>query len=128
MLSPLTPHRIALATVVWGVVFAIVHFYWAADEPDLAAGAYIAFIAVLGLGGAAVAYGFLSGRRSRRLLLLARLGAAALLLGVVVGIGRWIADGSLDGDGATGIVITAYFLIGGVLYAQLSRAPHHSRE
>ena len=104
------------------------YFETAADEPDLAAGAYIAFIAVLGLGGAAVAYGFLSGRRSRRLLLLARLGAAALLLGVVVGIGRWIAEGSLGGDGAGGIVITAYFLLGGVLYAQLARAPHHSRE
>ena len=92
-----TTRRVALATVVWGVVFAIVHVYWAAAEPSLAAGLYIAFIAILGLAGAAVAYGFLAGHRDGRLLLLARLGAAALLLGVVFGTARWIADGSLGG-------------------------------
>ena len=127
-MSPSSPttRRVALATVAWGVVFALVHVYWAADEPRLAAGAYIAFVAVLGLAGAAVAYGLLIGRRDRRLLLLARLGAAVLLLGVVFGSARWIADGSLGGDGAGGVVITAYFLLGSVLYAQLAR--RHSRE
>ena len=81
---------------------------------------------MLGLAGAAVAYGFLTGRRDRRLLLLARLGAAVLLLGVVAGSARWIADGSLGDDGAGGVVITAYFLLGGALYAQLAR--RRSRE
>ena len=117
MTSP-SLRRIGLATAAWGVVFALVHFYWAAAEPRLAAGIYIAFVAVLGLAGAAVAYG-LAREPDRRLLLLARLGAGALLLGVVVGVARWIADGSLDGDGAEGVIITAYFLLGGVLYAQL---------
>jgi hypothetical protein len=102
---------LARITVAWGVVFALVHLYWAAGEPQLAAGLYIAFIAVLGLAGAAVAH-----RGHRRLALL---GAAALLAGVAVGVGRWIADGSLNGDGAEGVVITAYFLLGGVLFARL---------
>ena len=123
-----TTRRLALATVVWGVVFAIVHVYWAAAEPSLAAGLYIAFIAILGLAGAAVAYGFLVGHRDGRLRLLARLGAAALLLGVVFGTARWIADGSLGDDGAAGVVITAYFLLGGVLYARLGRPYRPVRE
>ena len=102
---------LARITVAWGVVFALVHFYWAAIEPRLGAGLYIAFIAVLGLVSAVVAH-----RRLRRLALL---GAAALLLGVLVGTARWIADGSLNGDGVEGVVITAYFLLGSVLFARL---------
>jgi len=106
--------NLARITVAWGIVFALVHFWWAATEPQLAAGLYIAFIAVLGLAGAVVAH-----RRNRRLALL---GAAALLLGVLVGVGRWLADGSLGDDGAEGVIITAYFLLGGVLYARLGIA------
>ena len=85
---------------------------------ELAAGLYIAFIAVLGLAGARSPTA--SHRQPTPPRLLARLGAAALLLGVVFGTARWIADGSLGGDGAEGVVITAYFLLGGVLYARLA--------
>ncbi len=123
----LPSHRLALATVAWGVVFAVVHVYWAADEPRLAAGAYIAFIAALGLAGAAVAYGLRAGG-SAPLRLLARIGGVVLLLGVAVGTGRWIADGSLGDDGAAGVVITAYFLLGGVLYTRLGRPRRPARE
>lgn len=118
-------------TVVWGVVFALVHFYWAADgtianDPSgqsLADSAYIAFIAVLGLLGALVAYGLYRRRDGRvgrrRLVLLARLGGVVLLLGVAGGVGRWIASASIGNDGATGVVITAYFLLGGLLFSAL---------
>ena len=54
-----------------------------------------------------------------RLRVLARLGGTLLLLGVAVGVGRWIMDASLDGDGAGGVVITAYFALGGVLFSAL---------
>lgn len=50
---------------------------------------------------------------------MARAGGAALLLGVVVGTSRWIAQGSLEGDGAAGVVTTLYFLLGGVLFTAL---------
>jgi hypothetical protein len=120
--------RLAQLTALWGVVFAVVHAYWAAggdagtngDPADtLGAQTYIAFIAVLGLAGAAVARGLARSSRRRTLILLARAGGAALLLGVVVGTGRWLADWSLDGDGATGIAITLYFLLGGLLFSTL---------
>lgn len=120
------------ATAVWAALFAVVHAYWAsggeigtkggaAGTP--AAQAYIAAIALLGVIGAAIAYRLAHGPRTRRhrapLTLLARVGGAALLLGVGVGTGRWLASWSLDGDGATGIVITLYFLLGGVLFSML---------
>jgi len=74
----------------------------------------------LGLASAGVAHGLVHqwgvpvGRRA--LLALSRLGSVALVLGVVVGVGRWIANGSLGDDGLPGIVVTAYFLLGGVLF------------
>jgi hypothetical protein len=119
---------IANVTAVWAVLFAVVHAYWAAggsagaDQPADSAGAqlYIAFVAMLGLIGAAVAWGRAhSHAHQRATVLLARVAGAALLLGVLVGGLRWIAGDSLD---TTGIVITLYFLIGGVLYSMLGRA------
>jgi UDP-N-acetylmuramyl pentapeptide phosphotransferase/UDP-N-acetylglucosamine-1-phosphate transferase len=78
---------------------------------------------VLGLAGAAVAHGLYQpwGARigHRRLRTLARLGGVLLLLGVIYGTGRWIAAGSLGDDGADGAVITAYFLLGGLLFSAL---------
>jgi hypothetical protein len=56
----------------------------------------------------------------RRLVLLARAGGAALLAGVVLGSVRWLADGGLDGDGASGIATTLYFLVGGALFTALA--------
>jgi hypothetical protein len=120
--------RAAQLATVWGVIFAVVHAYWAAGgaastngDPADTPGAqgYIAFIAALGLAGAAVAGGLARGSRSRTLIMLARVGGAALLLGVVFGAGRWLADWSLDGDGAAGVVITLYFLLGGLLFSAL---------
>ena len=84
---------IANITVVWAVLFAVVHAYWAAGgsagvhHPADSAGAqlYIAFVAMLGLAGAAVA----SARAShspahqRAAVPLARVAGAALLLGVL---------------------------------------------
>jgi hypothetical protein len=118
-------------TAAWGIVFAGFHFYWAAGgtlghDPSgqsLAASLYIGFIALLGLAGSAVALGLYQpwgvrmGRQ--RLRLLARLGGALLILGVAVGVGRWIVHGSLGDDGADGVVITAYFLLGGMLFSTL---------
>jgi len=125
--------RAAQLTTVWGVIFAVVHAYWAAggavgtngDPADTpGAQSYIAFIAAVGLAGAAVAGGLARGSRRRTLIMLSRAGGAALLLGVVFGAGRWLADWSLHGDGATGIVITLYFLLGGLLFSALGwRAP-----
>jgi hypothetical protein len=124
----------ARITVFWAVVFALVHAYWAAggaagmNEPADTPGAqgYIAFIALLGLLGGAVAHGLLPGARGlierRRLVLLARVGGGALLVGVVVGVSRWLVDGSLDGDGAVGVVTTVYFLLGGVMFSVLGWA------
>ena len=121
-------------TAAWGVVFAVVHAYWAvggeawmngdaADTP--AAQIYIGFIAVLGLAGAAVAHGLAHGWGARlgrrKLILLARAGAIALALGVAMGTGRWIAEGGLDGDGAAGVITTLYFLLGAALFATLAR-------
>ena len=132
---------VAQLAAVWGVIFAVVHVYWAAggaagmngDTADtLGAQSYIAFVAVLGLTGAAVAGSLAHGSRRRVLIRLARAGGVALLLGVVFGTGRWLADWSLDGDGATGVAITTYFLLGGVLFSLLgwrgaSPLPHAER-
>ena len=129
--SDISIRRLGIVTAAWGIVFAGFHFYWAAgggaamDEGTLSLGdsLYIAFIAVLGLAGAAVAYGLYQpwgtrvGRRPLRIL--ARFGGIILLVGVAFGVGRWIADGSLGDDGASGAVITAYFLLGGLLFSAL---------
>jgi hypothetical protein len=122
--------RLGVVTAVWGIVFAGFHFYWAAGggaayegTPSLGESLYIAFIAVLGLAGAAVAHGLYQpwGTRvgGRALRMLARFGGIILLLGVAFGVGRWIADGSLGDDGANGVAITAYFLLGGLLFSAL---------
>lgn len=124
--------RVGVATSIWGVVFAVVHFYWAAGGsaggqggagPGLAASLYIAFIAMLGLLGAVVAHGLSQPggerRQRRRLVLLARAGGALLLAGVAVGVAQWIVTASIDAGGADGVVITAYFLIGGLLFSTL---------
>jgi len=103
-------------TIAWSLVFALVHFYWAATADGLGAQLYIAFIAVIGLASAVVAH-----RHHTRL---AKLGGAALLLGVAVGTARWIAGDEL---GAGGIVITLYFLIGGVLFSLLGWRPANVR-
>jgi hypothetical protein len=127
----ISTRRVGAVTAVWGIVFAGFHIYWAAGgatahDPSgqgLADSLYIGFIALLGLAGAAVAYGLYQpwGTRigRRRLRTLARLGGILLLLGVAVGVGRWIAEGSIGDDGADGVVITAYFLLGGVLFSAL---------
>jgi len=116
---------------LWALVFAAVHAYWAAggatgmngDPADTpATQGYIAFITLLGLGGAAVAHGLAQSRR-RALVLLARAGGLALLAGVAVGSARWIADGSLGDDGTGGVVLTAYFLLGGLLFLAATARP-----
>jgi hypothetical protein len=124
--------RIGYVTAAWGLVFAIVHAYWAAggeagmngDAADtLAAQLYIGFVAALGLTGAAVGIGLsVAGNPpavERALVLLARAGGAALLIGVATGTGRWLADGGLGGDGAEGVAITLYFLLGAILFSVL---------
>jgi hypothetical protein len=115
-------------TAAWAVLFAIVHAYWAAggsagmDEPADSVGAqlYIAFIALLGLAGAAVALARVRTLAHRRAtMLLARVGGAVLIFGVLLGSVRWIVgDGSPDVGGS---VITIYFLIGGLLFSALGR-------
>jgi len=129
----LTTPRVGAVTAVWGIVFAGFHFYWAvggttAHDPSgqgLADSLYIGFIALLGLAGTAVAHGLYRpwGARigRRRLRMLARLGGTLLVLGVAVGVGRWIAAGSIGDDGADGVVITAYFLLGALLFSALGR-------
>lgn len=132
MQMPAIPtRRLGAVTAVWGIVFAGFHFYWAtggtlAHDPSgqgLTDSLYIGFIALLGLTGAGVAHGLYrpwgAGVGRHRLRLLARLGGTLLILGVAVGVGRWIADGSLGPDGADGVAITAYFLLGGVLFSAL---------
>lgn len=131
--------RVGAVTALWGIVFAGFHFYWAgggtiAHDPSaqgVADSLYIGFIAVLGLAGSAVGLGVYQpwGTRMgrRRLRTLARLGGTALLLGVAVGAGRWIAEGSLRDDGVDGVVITAYFLVGGLLFSALGWLDDASR-
>jgi hypothetical protein len=124
--------RLGFVTAAWGLVFAIVHAYWAAggevgmngDAADtLAAQLYIGFIAALGLTGTTVGIGLSAAGNppavQRALELLARAGGAALLIGVAAGAVRWLADGSLGGDGAEGVAITLYFLLGGILFSVL---------
>jgi hypothetical protein len=115
-------------TVVWSIVFAVIHFYWAAGgslgmngEPADEAGAqlYIGFIAVIGLLAAVVAH-----RGHRRL---ARIGGAALLAGVAAGTVRWLTDGGVGDDGVGGVIITLYFLLGGVLFTVLGWRPANVR-
>lgn len=124
--------RLSHLTIAWSALFALVHVYWAAGGPTgmngdpadtPAAQAYIAFIAGLGLLGGTVAYGLRIRAGDRRLVLLARAGGAALLAGVVFGSISWLADGGLDGDGASGIATTLYFLAGGILFSALGRRP-----
>jgi hypothetical protein len=128
--------RIGYFTAAWGLVFAIVHAYWAAgggagmsgDSADTAgAQAYIGFIALLGIAGAWVAMHLALGGGGRAPVLLARAGGAALLVGVAVGGGRWLADGSLGGDGAEGVAITLYFLLGGILFSLLGWSAWRTR-
>jgi hypothetical protein len=117
------------------MVFALVHFYWAArgeigvrDHPTTGVGAslYVTFIAVRGLLGAGLARGLCQPWGARfgrhRLRAVAWLGAAMLLLGVAVGMGGWITAGGIGDDGVPGVIITGYFLLGGGLFAALSRA------
>jgi hypothetical protein len=124
--------RIGYVTAAWGLLFAIVHAYWAAGgeagmngEPadTLGAQLYIGFVAALGLVAAGVGIGLAERGNpplvDRVLVLLARAGGAALLIGAAVGTGRWVADGSLNGDGAEGVAITLYFLLGGLLFSLL---------
>ena len=130
-ISDTSLQRVGAITAIWGIVFAVVHFYWAAgggvayDPGTLSLGEslYIGFIAVVGLFGAAVAHGLYRPWGARigrgRLRVLARLGGVMLLLGVVFGVGSWVAAGSIGDDGADGVVITAYFLLGGVLFSTL---------
>jgi hypothetical protein len=124
--------RVTTATIIWGIVFTIVHVYWAFGggsglshdgNASLGASLYVGFIALLGLAGTVVAYSLERPMGAsigvRQLRLIARIGGIALLLGVVVGVGRWIAAGSLGDDGIAGIVITAYFFVGGIFYVLL---------
>jgi hypothetical protein len=124
--------RLSKATVTWGVVFAVAHFYWAfggdeglphARTSGIAGDLYIAFIAVIGLVAAAIARGLGAPRGARygvrRLRRVALAGGVALALGVVVGVIGWIADGTLDDDGVEGVIITAYFLLGAGLFIAL---------
>jgi hypothetical protein len=140
-MQPRTLSHLSAVTTAWSGLFAVVHLYWAAGgglgmngEPADTPGAqgYIAFIAALGLAGGAVAHGLAHGLGARvshrTLVLLARAGGAALLLGVVVGTGRWLAEGSVEADGASGILITLYFLIGGVLFSTLAWREDGRRE
>lgn len=127
-------HGLSALATAWGVVFAVVHVYWAAGggavggggggDPSLGESIYIAVVALLGLLAAAVARSFArpwSARVGRRgLRALAGSAGFSLLAGVAVGIGRWIADGSRGGDGPGGVAITAYFLVGGILFAALA--------
>ena len=126
--------RLARATVAWCGLFAVIHFYWAAGG-------------TAGMGGEpAETTGRRPTSRSSRSsdssarasppassatpaappFCVARAGGAALLLGVVVGTGRWVIDGSLNGDGASGVATTLYFLLGGVLFLRLA-LPSQSR-
>ena len=115
-------------TVAWSIIFALIHFYWAAGgsfgmngEPadEIGAQLYIAFIALIGLLAAVVAH-----RGHRRL---ARIGGAALLAGVAAGTARWLADGNLSDDGVGGVIVTLYFLLGGVLFTVLGWRPANVR-
>jgi hypothetical protein len=130
MPSTSSHRRLARLTGAWGLLFAVVHAYWAAggttgmngDPADtLGAQLYIGVIALVGLASAGIALGLAHRPHHATLTRLARAGGAALLLGVAFGTGRWAVNWSLDGDGAAGVVITLYFLLGGVLFLALAR-------
>jgi hypothetical protein len=130
-MSATSARRLGAVTAAWGTVFAAFHFYWAAGgtiandpgDQTLGVSLYIGFIALLGLVGAAVALGMYQpwGTRvgRKRLRVLARVGGTLLSIGVAVGVGRWLAEASIGNDGADGVVITAYFLLGGLLFSAL---------
>jgi hypothetical protein len=130
-MSAISTRRLCAVTAVWGIVFAAVHLYWAMDgaighdpsHESLFDSLYIGFIALIGLASAGVALGLHQPWGARvgrdRLRLLARVGGTLLALGVAVGVGQWIAEASIGDDGASGVVITAYFLLGGVLFSAL---------
>jgi len=44
-----------------------------------------------------------------------------------VGVGSWIAAGSLGDDGANGVAITAYFLLG-ALHPAAESSPYHMQK
>src|SRR4051794_29904767 len=102
---------LAWVSVAWGLLFALAHSYSAAGgtavnhagDAVAAAQVYIGFIAVVGLLGAAVGQGFAHDRGARvgrrRLTLLARAGGAALAIGVLFGVERWLGDGGVGNDG-----------------------------
>jgi hypothetical protein len=46
-----------------------------------------------------------------------------LPVGVAAGAGRWLAHVGLGGDGAAGIAITAYFLLGGIISSRSAGDP-----
>jgi hypothetical protein len=124
--------RLARVTAAWGILFAVVHVYWAAGgeagmhgkpADTLGAQLYIGMIALLGLTGAGVARAAVD-HPHPAFTRLARAGGVALLLGVAIGTGRWLSQWSLEGDGAADVAITLYFLLGGVLFNLLAaRAP-----
>jgi hypothetical protein len=130
-MSVSSTRRLGAVTAVWGVIFAACHFYWAVggtfgtdqDGQGVFASLYIGFIAAIGLASVAVAlglhqpWGVRVGRS--RLRLLARVGGTLLFLGVAVGVGQWIAEASIGDDGAGGVTITAYFLLGALLFSAL---------
>jgi hypothetical protein len=130
--SAISTRQLSAATATWGVVFAAVHFYWAGGgsigyDPSgqsLLDSLYIGLIALIGLASGAIALGLYQPWGERigrgRLRLLARIGGILLCLGVTIGVGRWIVQASLGGDGASGVVITAYFLLGGLLFSAIS--------
>jgi hypothetical protein len=132
MSSTLRLRRLAHLTAAWGIVFAVIHAYWAAGggagmhgEPADTVGAqvYIGLIALIGLLGAGVARAAVD-HPHPVFTCLARLGGVVLLLGVAIGVGRWLSQWSLGGDGAAGVAITLYFLLGGILFSVLAaRAP-----
>jgi hypothetical protein len=47
------------------------------------------------------------------------------VLGVLGGVGRWLGAGGIGDDGAGGVVITAYVLLGGVLSPRSAGAGSH---
>jgi hypothetical protein len=101
------PPSLPRLVVAWSLLFAAVNIYWAAGGTALGNGgsssggeqAYVGFIAAIGLVGAAVGHGLGHDRDARPglrgLVLLARAGGAALLLGVLLGVGRWVGDGGI---------------------------------
>jgi hypothetical protein len=84
-----------------------VGFYWAvegAGADTQAAQIYVAFIAVLGLLGSAVAHDVAPSSNTAQ---------PARRLASAPGS----PDSSLNGDGAEGVAIAAYFLLGGALFS-----------